>query len=270
MRTLSASPVVQSPGHTAGEVTRKPFACPAGTHKDGNMLEPAPADVVLAASAHPAGSSTRPGPGLGTAGRPDPMASRPGIAAHHRRAALLRRARRPPSRPGLPPLPTESFAPPSELLDNVHTAAHVLTGLLRDLGTGRAWHPSGHADAAGWTGMAVTEILVHGHDVASVLGVELPLPVQVCARTVARVFPWMPTTTVAADQLLLATTGRVHVDGLVHDPNWWWHSPPLSQWKASPAADRPDPPGSQPEAPTRPGLRRVTSTPGGPPPKACS
>ena len=32
---------------------------------------------------------------------------------------------------------------PSEQLDNVLTAAHLLTGQLRDLGTERAWHPSG-------------------------------------------------------------------------------------------------------------------------------
>ncbi len=43
----------------------------------------------------------------------------------------------------------------------------------------------------------------------------------------------MPTGTVAgvvaADQLLLATTGRVHLDGLACDPHWWWQSAPLSE-----------------------------------------
>ncbi len=200
------------------------------------MLEPAPADVVLAAAAlTPLAAVPDQDPGWEQLAVPTPWPA--DRALQHITDALLyyagHVARRADRR--LPPLRTESFAPPSELLDNVCTAAHVLTGLLRDLGTGRAWHPSGHADAAGWTGMAVTEILVHGHDVASVLGVELPLPVQVCARTVARVFPWMPTTTVAADQLLLATTGRLNVDGLVHDPNWWWHSPPLAEWNGQPS-----------------------------------
>ncbi len=200
------------------------------------MLEPVPADVVLAASAlTPLAAVPDRDPGWEQLAVPTPWPA--DRALQHITDTLLyyagHVARRADRR--LPPLRTESFAPPSELLDNVCTAAHVLTGLLRDLGTGRAWHPSGHADAAGWTGMAVTEILVHGHDVASVLGVELPLPVQVCARTVARVFPWMPTPTGAADQLLLATTGRLHVDGLVHDPNWWWHSPPLSEWNGQPS-----------------------------------
>jgi len=134
----------------------------------------------------------------------------------------------------LPVLHTERPAPPSELLDNVVTAAHVLAGLLRDLGTGRAWHPSGLADASGWTGMAVTEILVHGHDVAGTLHVELSLPEPVCAATVARVFPWVPPDLAAPDQLLLGVTGRAHVDGLVHDPDWWWQSPPLSEWDGHP------------------------------------
>ncbi len=53
----------------------------------------------------------------------------------------------------LPVLRDGRAAPPSEQLDNVLTAAHVLTGVLRDLGQGRAWHPSGLADAAGWVGM---------------------------------------------------------------------------------------------------------------------
>ncbi len=69
------------------------------------MLDPAPADVVLAADALTP---------LAAVPDQDPKAS-----------------------------------PPSELLDNVLTAAHVLAGLLRDLGTGRAWHPSGQADTAG-------------------------------------------------------------------------------------------------------------------------
>jgi len=207
------------------------------------MLDPAPANVVLAAEALTP---------LAAVPDQDPRWEQPAVptlwpadrALQHITDALLyyagHVARRADRR--VPPLRTESFAPPSELLDNVLTAAHVLAGLLRDLGTGRAWHPSGQADAAGWTGMAVTEILVHGYDTATALGVTLPLPAQVCARTVARVFPWMPTGTVAgtgagivaADQLLLATTGRVHLDGLACDPHWWWQSAPLSEWDGQP------------------------------------
>jgi len=142
----------------------------------------------------------------------------------------------------LPVLRDGRTAPPSEQVDNAVTAAHVLTGLLRDLGTGRAWHPSGLADAGGWVGMAVTEILVHGHDAATALGVELPLPGQVCARTLARVFPWVPAIAVEPEQLLLAVTGRARVSGLPADPEWWWQSAPISEWDGRPRR-RTSPPG---------------------------
>jgi len=62
----------------------------------------------------------------------------------------------------LPVLRNGRAALPSEQVDNVLTAAHLLSAQLRDIGTGRAWHPSGLADATGWAGVAVTEILVHG------------------------------------------------------------------------------------------------------------
>lgn len=133
-------------------------------------------------------------------------------------------------------------APASDQLDNVVTAAHVVEGLLRDLGSGRAWHPSGLADASGWVGMAVTEILVHGHDVATTLGVELPLPGQVCARTLTRVFPWVSTTVAEPEQVLLAVTGRARVSGVAADPQWWWQSAPLPEWDGRPHR-RTSPPG---------------------------
>jgi hypothetical protein len=54
--------------------------------------------------------------------------------------------------------------------------AHIADALLNYAGQGarranyqppgRAWHPSGKADASGWAGLAVAELLVHGHDVA--------------------------------------------------------------------------------------------------------
>lgn len=75
--------------------------------------------------------------------------------------------------PRLPVLRDGRTAAPREQLDNVVTAAHVLTQLSRGMGSARAWHPSGSADASGWAGMAVTELLVHGSDVAWAVGVEL-------------------------------------------------------------------------------------------------
>ena len=134
----------------------------------------------------------------------------------------------------LPVMRDGRTAPPSEHLDNVFTAAALLTGQLRDLGEGRAWHPSGLADAAGWAGMAVTEILVHGSDVARALQIELVLPSEVCRRAIARVFPWVDGTMAPPDELLLAVTGRGTCSGIPSDPHWWWQSAPLAEWDGKP------------------------------------
>ncbi|MGH3671966.1 MAG: hypothetical protein ACRDSH_15250 [Pseudonocardiaceae bacterium] len=134
----------------------------------------------------------------------------------------------------LPVLRDGRAASPSEQLDNAVTAAHVLAALLRDLGPARAWHPSGLADASGWAGMAVTELLVHGSDVAHAVEVELPLPRKLCERTLARVFPWVPLQLGPPEVLLLAVTGRTSVPGLATEPDWWWQSAPLSEWDGHP------------------------------------
>ncbi len=133
----------------------------------------------------------------------------------------------------LPVLRNGRAALPSEQVDNVLTAAHLLSVQLRNIGTGRAWHPSGLADATGWAGVAVTEIVVHGSDVASALHLELPIPAEACARTVSKVFQWIPPVVAAPGRLLLAATGRAEVHGVRVDQEWWWQSAPLSQWDSA-------------------------------------
>lgn len=82
--------------------------------------------------------------------------------------------------------------------------------------------------------MAVTELLVHGHDVARALEVELSLPEQVCRRTLTRVFPWVPLELGTPGVLLLAVAGRVTVHGIPNDPEWWWQSAPVAEWDGKP------------------------------------
>ncbi|ORI19861.1 hypothetical protein BJD99_00810 [Rhodococcus sp. 1163] len=135
----------------------------------------------------------------------------------------------------LPVLRDGREARASEHLDNVLSTAHVLAALLRDLGDQRAFHPSGTADAAGWAGMAVTEILVHGTDAARAVGMLLDFPENGCARTVSRVFPWIDTTLGSPPELLLAVTGRTVVAGVHSDPDWWWQSAQLTEWNGLPA-----------------------------------
>ncbi|MGH4012302.1 MAG: hypothetical protein ACRDTH_29760 [Pseudonocardiaceae bacterium] len=199
------------------------------------MGEPRPDDVTTAAGVLTA---------LSAIGDADPRWSRlavpttwtAGWTVAHIADALLfyagQVARRADHR--LPVLRDGRAAPPSEQLDNAVTAAHVLAGLLRDLGPARAWHPSGLADASGWAGMAATELLVHGHDVARALEIELPLPEQVCYRTLTRVFPWVPLNLGTPEVLLLAVTGRATVSGIPHDSEWWWQSAPLAEWDGKP------------------------------------
>ncbi|MGH3776831.1 MAG: hypothetical protein ACRDRR_14085, partial [Pseudonocardiaceae bacterium] len=77
--------------------------------------------------------------------------------------------------------------------------------------------------------MAITELRVHGHDVARALEVDLPLPKQVCQYTLTRVFPWVPRDLGTPEVLLLAVTGRATVHGIPSDPEWWWQSAPLAR-----------------------------------------
>ena len=135
-----------------------------------------------------------------------------------------------------PPVRDGRAAPPSGQLLDVAGAAAVLAAVLRDLGDGLARHPAGTADAAGWAGMAVTEVLVHGTDVARALDVGLVLPEDVCERTVRRVFPWVAPVLAdaAASCVLLAVTGRDAVAGIDADPQWWWQAGPLAAWDGSP------------------------------------
>jgi len=128
-------------------------------------------------------------------------------------------------------------APPSGQLADVEGAAAVLAATLRDLGDEVAWHPAGVADAAGWAGMAVTEVLVHGVDVGRALEVVgLELPEDVCERAVRRVFPWAAPSLEhhGAARVFLAVTGREDVEGIAHDPQWWWQAAPLPQWDGRP------------------------------------
>jgi hypothetical protein len=134
----------------------------------------------------------------------------------------------------LPPLRDGRSATPTEHLEMVGTSAHLLAAALRDLGRDRAWHPSGLADAAGWAGMAVTELLVHGADTARALDIGLTPPPGLCRRTLQRVFPWIDPDVDAAPQVLLAVTGRVQLPGVTADPQWWWQSAPLSEWDGRP------------------------------------
>lgn len=89
----------------------------------------------------------------------------------------------------------------------------------------RAWHPYGTSDPEGFAAMGVTEVLVHGHDVALGLSAPWEPPADLCARVLGRLFPNAP-----ADAqpwaALLWLTGRTELPdrGLLQE--WRWYSEP--------------------------------------------
>jgi hypothetical protein len=132
-------------------------------------------------------------------------------------------------------------AKPAGHLRDAESAAAIFTAVVRDLGDGRALHPAGIADAPGWVGMSVTEILVHGYDAAAALGVPLTLPADVCLRTLERVFPWVPLGDEDPASLLLCETGRISLNGVTGPADWWWQAAPLEEWDGKPRRRTHDP-----------------------------
>ena len=132
----------------------------------------------------------------------------------------------------LPGARTDNFSQSIADLIEVHRAlANVLSAVLRSMpDNARGWHPAGMADRYGFAAMSCTEILVHTNDIAQGLGVDFTPPMDVAARTLARLFPWVPA---EPDpwQALLYAAGRAPLgDKERRAPDWSWQCAPLSEW----------------------------------------
>jgi hypothetical protein len=135
-----------------------------------------------------------------------------------------------------PPRNGDTEATPVELLSALHSSSSILVALLQVMpDDARAFHPSGRADRTGWIGMACTELLVHGFDIATAAQGGTPAPDDRLARTVvARVLPWTPREGSGWEQLLWAT-GRASLGSRPPQAaDWWWHSAPLTEWDGRP------------------------------------
>jgi hypothetical protein len=119
----------------------------------------------------------------------------------------------------------------ADMIDLVPAAAAVLATVARASGPDvRAFHPAGMADAEGFLAMGCDEILVHTGDIAAGLGVAFAPPAELCAKVVARLFPWAPSTTDPWATLLWAN-GRAPLGERVRlDPDWCWQCAPLAEW----------------------------------------
>lgn len=86
------------------------------------------------------------------------------------------------------------------------------------------------ADASGFAALACDELLVHTADIAGTLGASFDPPREVCARVLARLFPWTPHDgdTWAA---LRWASGRVPLRERPRlSSNWVGHPAPLDEW----------------------------------------
>jgi mycothiol maleylpyruvate isomerase-like protein len=115
-------------------------------------------------------------------------------------------------------------APIATCLEGIRIAGALLATTVRDAPADvRAWHPWGHADAAGFAAMGVVELLVHTYDIARTLGIGWTPPDHLTAPALARLFPNAPTGHAPADTLVWCT-GRGELPGRERVPagEWAW------------------------------------------------
>jgi uncharacterized protein (TIGR03083 family) len=117
----------------------------------------------------------------------------------------------------------------AQALEFVVAGAGTLAAAVRTQGPdARGWHPTGRSDPAGFAGMGIVELLVHGEDMCRGLGAKLEPPADVCARVLTRMFPEV---TVDAEPwtALLWATNRVELPGLPNQAGWRWRGAPAGE-----------------------------------------
>ncbi|MFC1403955.1 MULTISPECIES: DinB family protein [Streptacidiphilus] len=117
-------------------------------------------------------------------------------------------------------------AGPDGLLQVLEACGALLVAMVRVTPASvRSHHVFGKADPEGFAAMGVVETLVHTHDLAAGLGLDWRPPADLCARTLARLFPDAPAD---ADPwtALLWCTGRTELPGRPRLSTWRWHGEP--------------------------------------------
>lgn len=121
--------------------------------------------------------------------------------------------------------------PVAELLNALEGRAAVLAEVCAAAPPGaRGAHDWGSPDASGFAALACDEMLLHTSDIALGLGVSFDPPRDVCARVLARLFPWAPGEGDSWEVLRWAN-GRVGLEGRPRlAPSWVSHPSPLDEW----------------------------------------
>ncbi len=119
-----------------------------------------------------------------------------------------------------------------------HALASVATASPPDV---RAFHNNGMFDAEGYAAMGCMEMLVHGHDAATGLGLPFDPPDDLCRAVIGRLFPWLAGGEELAWREMLWQTGRLDLPGREShdDDTWTLLTGPLEGWDGEIPKDDP-------------------------------
>jgi hypothetical protein len=121
--------------------------------------------------------------------------------------------------------------PVPELLDALEGRAIVLAEVCAAAPPGaRGAHDWGMPDASGFAALACDELIMHTSDIATGLGAGFDPPRTVCARVLARLFPWAPRDGDPWEVLLWANGRAPLGDRPRLAPDWVSHPSPLGEW----------------------------------------
>jgi hypothetical protein len=123
----------------------------------------------------------------------------------------------------------------------VRSQASVLARVCEASPEVRAFHPAGMADATGFVAMGCDEILIHTNDVCTGLGVAFAPAPDLCAKVVARLFPWATDHPDPWEQMLWCNGRMALLDRERLTEDWWWWCRPLAEWDGM-ASTRTQPP----------------------------
>ena len=125
----------------------------------------------------------------------------------------------------------DASLPIPELLDALEGRASLLAVVCATAPPGaRGTHDWGMPDAKGFAALACDEMLVHTSDIAGGLGVPFDPSRDICARVLARLFPWAPHDADSWAALRWANGRSALGERERLASSWVSHPSPLAEW----------------------------------------